>query len=211
MQEFVTLFFTVFAALFSVANPMGAMPLFLSMTAGDTISDKENTARKASVYFVIILIVSFFTGSYLLDFFGISISAMRIAGGLIILSSGYALMKGEHAKNRAVDKKVQSEAVEKEDISLTPLAMPVLAGPGSISLLIGYANETPDVEHYIVIILAVLAVGSATYALLRFSPMLVSRLGAAGMNSMSRIIGFIVMSVGIQFIINGVTAVFDIK
>lgn len=209
MDGFVALFFSAFAALFSVVNPLGAMPIFISMTAGESDAYRNNTAKRAGIYFVIILVISFLVGSYILDFFGISISAMRIAGGLIILSSGYALLSGNHAKNRAVDKQVHNEAVEKDDISLTPIAMPVLAGPGSISLLIGYASENHDVMHYATIISVIVMVGLATFLILRISPMLVDKLGAAGMNSLSRIIGFIVMSVGIQFIINGVSTVVE--
>lgn len=183
------------------------MPLFLTMTAGDEMADRYKTAQRASIYFAIILIISFFLGTYILNFFGISLSAMRIAGGLIILASGYALLQGDHARNRAVDKKVQSEAVDKEDVSLTPLAIPILAGPGSISLLIGKASEIETYWDYGAIVVAILAVGFVTYLILRLSPLLVAKLGQAGMNSLSRIIGFIVMSVGIQFIINGVSAV----
>lgn len=197
----------MFAALFSVVNPLGAMPLFITMTAGDEDSDRNQTAFNASLYFAIILIISFFLGTYILNFFGISLSAMRIAGGLIILGSGYALLQGDHARNRAVDKKVQSEAVEKDDVSLTPLAIPILAGPGSISLLIASASEMKVTMDYVVVVLAIVFVGLATYIILRLSPLLVKKLGQAGMNSLSRIIGFIVMSVGIQFIINGVSAV----
>ncbi len=207
MDGFVALFFSAFAALFSVVNPMGAMPIFISMTAGESDTYRNNTAKRASIYFAIILIISFLVGSYILDFFGISISAMRIAGGLIILSSGYALLNGNHAKSRAVDKQVHNEAVEKDDISLTPMAMPLLAGPGSISLLIGYASENHDVLHYATVISVIVFTGLATYIILRLAPLLTSKLGAAGMNSLSRIIGFVVMSVGVQFIINGVSAI----
>lgn len=183
------------------------MPVFISMTAGEPDAYRNNTAKKASIYFAIILIVSFLVGSYILTFFGISISAMRIAGGLIILSSGYALLSGDHAKSRAVDKKVQTEAIDKDDISLTPIAMPLLAGPGSISLLVGYAKQENDTIHYLTIISVIVIVGLSVYAILRLAPLLVDKLGAAGINALSRIMGFIVMCVGIQFIINGTTAV----
>lgn len=210
-----TLFLSVFAALFSVVNPLGAMPLFVTMTAGDSLSSRNHTAQRAAIYFVIILVVSFFLGTYILDFFGISISALRIAGGIIIFLSGFGLLRGDHAKSRAIDKKVQNEAVEKEDISLTPMAIPILAGPGSISLLIGYFHEFNDSDtipwlKYLVIVGVVVLVGITVYLILRYSNILVSKLGESGMSSLSRIMGFIVMSVGIQFIINGTTAVIQV-
>ncbi|CAN5268206.1 MarC family NAAT transporter [soil metagenome] len=207
MDASIALFLSAFAGLFSVLNPLGAMPVFLSLTATETAPQRRQTALKASIYMVIILLIAFFVGSYILSFFGISIDAMRIAGGLIIISSGFALLLGEHAKNRAIDKKVKHEAIGKEDITLTPLAIPLLSGPGSISLLIGYFSRAVSWTDYLVIVGVVIACGVVTYIILLVSPKFVSRLGASGLNSLTRVMGFIVLSIGIQFIINGVSAV----
>lgn len=207
MDASLSLFLTVFAALFSVVNPLGAMPLFLTLTTGETATSRRQTARKASIYMVIILLVAFFVGNYILNFFGISVDAMRIAGGLIIVGSGFALLQGNHAKNRAIDKAVKHEAIEKEDISLTPLAIPLLSGPGSISLLIGYFARVEVWYDYLTISGVIMLCGVVTYLILAVAPKLVSRLGASGINSLSRIMGFLVLSIGIQFIINGVSAV----
>ncbi|MEX0813076.1 MAG: MarC family NAAT transporter [Chitinophagales bacterium] len=201
------LYFTLLASLFSVVNPIGAMPIFLSMTAQDSAEERNRIARNASVYLCIILIVSFIIGTYILTFFGISIDALRIAGGIIIMLSGFDLLRGNHARGRNIDKKVKTEAVKKDDISLTPLAIPLLAGPGSISLLIGMFKDFLDFEHYIIVHLVIITTGILTFIILRFSTKLVSKLGEAGMSSLSRIIGFIVMTVGVQFIINGVSSI----
>lgn len=207
MDASVALFLSAFAALFSVVNPLGAMPVFLSLTTGETAQGRRQIALKASIYMVIILLVAFFVGNYILGFFGISVDAMRIAGGLIIIGSGFALLQGEHAKNRAIDKKVKHEAIEKEDITLTPLAIPLLSGPGSISLLIGYFAKVDVWYDYITIAAVIVLCGIVSYLILAVAPKLVGRLGASGLNSLSRIMGFIVLSIGIQFIINGVSAV----
>lgn len=183
------------------------MPVFLTMTANDDTHTRNQIVRKASIYFVIILVVSFLVGGYIIKFFGISIDAMRIAGGLIILNSGFSLMGGDQAKSRAIDKRVKSEAIAKNDISLTPLAIPLLAGPGSISLLIGYSNHFDEWQQFLIVIMAILGTGISSYFILRISPRLVKNLGAAGINSITRIMGFIVVSVGVQYIINGVTSV----
>ncbi|MDX2002319.1 MAG: MarC family NAAT transporter [Chitinophagales bacterium] len=202
-------FLKAFAALFSIVNPLGAMPVFLSMTTRDTPAERARIVMKASIYLVIILIVSFLVGTYILQFFGISINAMRIAGGFIILNSGFSLLGGDFAKARAIDDKVQTEAISKSDISLTPLAIPMLAGPGSISLLIGYGTRVDDLKGYITIISVIIVVGLLSFLILRVSPKLVSFLGEAGLNSISRIMGFIVVCVGVQYIINGVKAVLE--
>ena len=207
MHNPVTLFLTAFAALFSVVNPLGAMPMFLSMTAHDTPKMRDTVVFRSSIYFVIILVVSFLVGGYIINFFGISIDAMRIAGGFIILSSGLSLMGGDQAKSRSIDEKMQNEAIAKNDISLTPLAIPLLAGPGSISLLIGYSNHIQYWQGFLVIILVIIANGLASFAILRVAPRLVKYLGESGINSITRIMGFIVVSVGVQYIINGISSV----
>jgi multiple antibiotic resistance protein len=207
MDASVALFLSAFAGLFSVLNPLGAMPLFLTLTAGETSASRKLIARKASIYMVIILLVAFFVGQYILNFFGISVDAMRIAGGMIIIGSGFALLQGQHGKNRTISKAVQTEAIEKDDISLTPLAIPLLSGPGSISLLIGYFSRVTVWWDYAVIAGVVVACGLLTYLILAIAPRLVSYLGPSGINSLSRIMGFIVLSIGVQFIINGVSAV----
>ncbi len=207
MDASVALFLSTFAGLFSVLNPLGAMPLFLSLTAGETSTSRRLIARKASIYMVIILLVAFFVGQYILNFFGISVDAMRIAGGMIIIGSGFALLQGQHGKNRTISKEVHNEAIEKDDISLTPLAIPLLSGPGSISLLIGYFSRVTVWWDYLVIAGMVVVCGMLTYLILVVAPRLVSYLGPSGINSLSRIMGFIVLSIGVQFIINGISAV----
>lgn len=209
MDASLALFLSAFAGLFSVLNPLGAMPLFLSLTNGETAASRRQIASKASLYMVIILLVAFFVGHLILNFFGISVDAMRVAGGMIIIGSGFALLQGEHGKNRTISKKVKTEAIEKDDISLTPLAIPLLSGPGSISLLIGYFSRV-DSERwwdYGVIAGVIVVCGLFTYLILAIAPKLVSYLGPSGINSLSRIMGFIVLSIGVQFIINGVSAV----
>lgn len=203
----IVLYLTILASLFSVVNPIGAMPVFLSLTQGDTKEERNRIARNSSVYLSIILIVSFIIGSYILKFFGISIDALRIAGGMVIILSGFDLLRGDHAKGRKIDNKVKKEAIKKDDISLTPMSIPLLAGPGSISLLIGLFREFHDFAHYIIVFFVILSVGLITYTILRFSPMLVKKLGASGLSSMARIIGFIVMSIGVQYIINGISSI----
>jgi multiple antibiotic resistance protein len=115
------LFFAVLASLFSVVNPMGAVPVFLAMTPNYTVQERTKAAMHTSLWFVVILSVFFFAGTSILSFFGISLNAMRIAGGLVILSSGYALLSGKFAESRAINKKVKEEALEKHDISFSPI------------------------------------------------------------------------------------------
>src|SRR5690606_4505010 len=130
------LFIYSFAALFSVINPLGAVPIFVGLTQDDSMAERSRISFWTAINVFIILIISFFVGQYILAFFGISIDALRIAGGLIIVNSGFALLTGKFSKTRGVNKKVANDAQKRNDIALTPLAIPMLAGPGSMSLLI---------------------------------------------------------------------------
>ena len=145
---------------------------------------------QTSIYFTLILLSFFFAGSLILHFFGISINAMRIAGGLIILISGFALLNGKFVESRAMNKKVKEEALEKEDISFAPMAMPMLSGPGSISLLIGlYALHTGWMERGM-IALVILVTGLLVFLILRSSPFLFKLLGVAGLKGTFQDNGF---------------------
>ena len=200
------LFVTVLAALFSVVDPPGAIPLFLAMTPDHTKKERNAVARNTSLWFIALMLAFFLAGTYILSFFGITLNAVRIAGGLIILSSGYALLEGKFGESRAIDKKVKDEAKTKEDISFAPMAMPMLSGPGSISLLIGMYSENPAWSAKGVIVAAILVLGLSVYLILRASPMLYRVMGVAGLKALSRIMGFLVMSIGIQFIIQGIVS-----
>ena len=151
---------------------------------------------------LIILLISFFLGKYLLAFFGISISSLRITGGIIIASSGFALLTGSFSEHKGMKKKVKDDAYSRSQISLTPIALPMLAGPGSISLLITYNQQYSLLEEKIILIASVFAVSALTFFLLLSSRYIIKSLGASGINALSRIIGFIVIAIGVEFILS---------
>ena len=200
----ITLALSLLASLISVVNPLGAVPVFLGLTPTYTTAERNKTALSTAVYFALILIAFFLLGSYIISFFGISISAMRIAGGLVIISSGYSLLQGKFAQSRAMSHKVKQEALEKEDISFAPVAMPMLSGPGSISLLIGYYDKYSSINERLIILLVIALCAFVVYLILRSSPLLFKFLGEAGLKAISRIMGFLVMSIGIEYVISGI-------
>ena len=198
------LFVYIFAALFSVINPLGAVPIFVGLTQNDTKQERSRIALWAAINVLIILIISFFIGEYVLKFFGISIDALRIAGGLIIVSSGFSLLTGNFSKKRGVNKKVESDAQKRNDIALSPLAIPMLAGPGSISLLIAFYQDFDKVEEKIIACLAMMVVCLVIFLVLKSAHYLSKILGASGIVAISRVIGFIVIAIGIQYISSSV-------
>ena len=198
----------VFGALFSVMNPFGTVPVFVGLTQEQTKKERKNIAFKTSLNVLIILLISFFLGKYILLFFDISINSLKIAGGLIIVSSGFALLTGEFSKHKGMKRKKVKEDVEsRSEISLTPLALPMIAGPGTISLLITYNQEFTSVNCIVIIILAIFLSAISIFMILNSSYYIVKILGASGINALSRIIGFVVISIGIEFIISAVLSI----
>lgn len=198
-----TLAITILASLFSVVNPLGAIPVFLTLTGDHTKAERNHTSLMTSMYFIIILMSFFWAGTYILGFFGVSIFALRIAGGIVIMMSGFALLNGNTTKKR-IGEKVRKEAMDKEDISFTPMAMPMLSGPGSISLLIGYFTEYSSMSQRLVIAGVIVFTGILIYFILRSSPLLFKILGESGLKAVARIMGFIVLAIGVEYIISGV-------
>lgn len=207
------IFIYLFVALFSVLNPIGTVPIFVGLTQGYTASERSKTSLVTSINVFIILMISFFVGQYVLSFFGITITALRIAGGIIIASSGFSLLNGNFSKNKGINKKVQKEAEARQHIALTPLAMPMLAGPGSISLLIAYYQELEESSNVITTTeilfscLAILAVATLIYIVLRSAHYLAKILGSSGIVAISRIIGFLTIAIGIQYIISATLSI----
>lgn len=202
------LFIYIFAGLFSVINPLGTVPVFVGLTKDDTRKERDSISFWTAVNTLLILIISFFAGKYVLNFFGITLNSLRIAGGLIITTSGFALLTGSFSKHKGMDKaRVQEDVRKRSDISLTPLAIPMLAGPGSISLLITFNQEYASRNEICIAIAAIVAVCAAAYLILRSSYYIVRLLGASGINAISRIIGFIVIAIGIEYVSSSVVAV----
>jgi MarC family membrane protein len=196
------LFLYIFAALFSVLNPIGAIPVFVGLTSGYTKEELSKTSLWTAVNVFIILIVAYFMGEYVLQFFGVKLEALRIAGGLIIANSGFGLLSGQVKKRKGINKKVETEAQQKHAIALTPLAMPLLAGPGSISLLIAFYQEHHNWIARSIAVGSILGVALAIYLVLRSANYLVKYLGESGIVAISRIVGFFVIAIGIQYIVD---------
>lgn len=207
-EKTMAIFLYVFAALFSVINPLGTVPVFVGLTSDESTQERNRTSLLTTVNVIAILIISFFAGTYLLAFFGISLNALRIAGGMIIVTSGFALLTGTFSKHKGMkNKRVQKDLDKREKFSLTPLAIPMLAGPGSISLLITFNQEYQQWNEMLYVVLGVLAVGLATFIILRSSHYISKILGASGINAISRIVGFIVISIGIEYISTAVISI----
>lgn len=201
------LFIYLFAALFSVLNPIGTVPIFVGLTQADDKKERSRISLWTGIDVFIILLIAYFMGQYVLSFFGISLDALRIAGGMIIVSSGFNLLSGNFSKRRGINKRVETEVQQRNDIALTPLAMPMLAGPGSISLLIAFYQEHNETWEMLVAVAAMAAVSLVIFLILRSAHYLSRILGASGIVAISRIVGFIVIAIGIQYIVSAVVSI----
>ena len=204
------LFLISFGALFSIMNPLGTVPVFVSLTQDNSKRERAVTAFWTAIDVLIFLLLSFFAGKYILSFFGISLNALKIAGGLIIASSGFALLTGKFKEHKGMKRdKVQKDIHSREAISLTPLAIPMLAGPGTISLLITFNQEYQSTIQISMILMAMLVTTISIYLILKSSHFIVNFLGASGINALSRVIGFIVIAIGVEYIISSVVAIIE--
>lgn len=202
------LFLVSFGALFSIMNPLGTVPVFVGLTQENSKKERALTAFWTAIDVLAILLLSFFAGKYILSFFGISLNALKIAGGLIIASSGFALLTGKFREHKGMKRdKIQQDIETRDAISLTPLAIPMLAGPGTISLLITYNQEYQSTLQIGTILGAMVLVTIAIYVILKSAHFIVKFLGASGINALSRIIGFIVIAIGVEYILSSVVVI----
>jgi len=204
-------FFSIVIGLFSLINPISILPVYISLTSGYSNENKLRTLKRTCIYIVFICVLAYFSGVYLLYFFGISIQALRVAGGLIIFRSGWQLLHLKH-KQEFKGEALKEESEHKDDISFSPLAMPLLAGPGAMSFLITlYSNRQtePLSAHWqdVSAVMAILLVALVIYIMFKFAPGLMKYTGKSGLDSLSKVMGFIVTGVGVQMILSSITAV----
>lgn len=180
------------------------MPVFLALTDNHTPEHRLKQAGKAALFMVFILSSFLFGGTYIISFFGISLEGIRIAGGLMIMKWAYTLLNPDLG-GRKLSLEDQEEAMTKPDISFSPLAMPLLSGPGSIAVVLGLASQSTDYSDYFVLFAAICLAALTAYIVLIVSPGAVRILGKSGMAALTRMMGFITLCIGVQFIINGIT------
>ena len=189
-----------FLALFPIVNPFGGIPMFFSLTANFSRQQRRNTALRTALYVIAILIVFMLFGRFVLNFFGISLPVLKIAGGLIVANTAWGMVT---ASSRITTEE-SSEALTKEDISLTPMAMPMLSGPGSIGVVMGLAAHATGLSAYVGMVVGIVAVGLSVYMLLSLGGPLVKRLGPSGMGAITRIFGFLILAIAVQLVWDGV-------
>jgi multiple antibiotic resistance protein len=195
---------TSFVALFPIVNPIGGLAVFFGLTADDTDAERRSAAARIALYVVGILIAFAVGGSFVLEFFGISLAALRIAGGLIVAHTAWTMVTASSRLTPAEN----TEAAAKDDIAFTPMAMPMLAGPGAIGVTMALAARPDPSTWMIGIALATIAMGALIYLLLRLGAPLAKRMGPGVLGAIDRILGFLILAIAIELIITGFQGVY---
>ena len=204
--HFWTLILGTIVALLPLINPLASAPTFLAITEGDSHERRHAQLVRACFYMVAILVSFLIGGRFIMDFFGFSIPGLRIAGGLLVSGIGFGMLWGTGDTKQPNDK-AQAAARAKRDVSFSPLAMPMLSGPGAIAVTIGFTSLATGYLDYVAIIVGILVVAVITYLVLNLSERTVRIIGVNGMNALTRIMGFLLLCIGIQFIVNGILGV----
>jgi len=206
ISSWFTIAAVTFIGVLPIANPFSTAVVFLTITDGFSEERRRQQARLACIYMAAILITFLLLGSLIMNFFGISIPGLRIAGGLIVARIGFGMLNS--ASESDLSDESREEAVKMNDIAFSPLAMPMLSGPGSIAVTIGMAAEADGVSESLAIVVGIGLVALVSWLVLRGSARVVRILGATGMNAMGRIMGFLLVCVWIQFIVDGTHDIF---
>ena len=197
----------ILTALLVITNPIGAIPVFITLTRDQLATARRRTARITATAVAVVLIVSIFLGEPLLRFFGIGLPAFRVGGGILIMMMALAMLRGYQGETRHSPEE-HLEVEDKESSAVVPLAIPMLAGPGAISTTIVYANRAQSSWEVVFLVIAALLVGTSVWAALSLAEPIANRLGRYGITVTTRVMGLILAAVAVEFISGGLIQLF---
>jgi multiple antibiotic resistance protein len=195
-----------FTSILFIVDPVAAIPTYLVITQQEGPVERRRTARRACIAMTVLLVVFGATGTMLFQAFGITLPAFRTAGGLILWFVAMDMLHGERRTQEGRDEVYEGQI--KEDVALTPLAIPMLAGPGAISTAIVIAGQARGAAQTVVVYASIVLTGFISYLSLRLGEPLLGRLGKTGIRVVTRIMGLILAAVAVQFVFSGVREAF---
>lgn len=194
-----------FTSFFTLTNPLGTMPVFLTMTQGMTEKERRSVVRRATFVSFLTLMLFVLAGQFLFQFFGLSTNGFRIAGGVIIFKIGFDMLQARYTPMKLKDEEIKTYA---DDISITPLAIPMLCGPGAIANAIVLMQDAYTIDMKGILIGMIALIYFITYLILRASTRLVKVLGETGNNVMMRLMGLILMVIAVECFVGGAKPIF---
>jgi multiple antibiotic resistance protein len=185
-----------FAALMAIVNPVGAIPIFINLTADQPDGVRNKNGLMAAI-----------SGEAILRFFGISVGSFRVGGGILILLMAISML---HARMSSVrqTKEEALDSAERDNVAVVPLGTPLLAGPGAISAVILYAQRYTSVGHYLYLLVVIVLLVFLTALSFRLAPAIARLLGKTGINVVTRLMGLVMAAIGVEFIANGLKQLF---
>jgi multiple antibiotic resistance protein len=208
MLEAVQAFLLGFPALFSIVNPISGAFIFRSVTAGRTPDARARIARLVALNALVVMMVALWAGSYVLAFFGITLAALRVAGGLVVALSGWRLLNApETHEDRKQEQAATAEGLE--DIALFPLTIPITTGPGTMAVAVALGAGHPRLSAGLVwfflgMTAAALAMTAVIWVTYRYADRLTQLMGPSGTRTITRISAFLLLCIGVQILITGV-------
>ena len=194
-----TTFLFAFTALFTIVNPLPGAFIFLGATQDLGARVRAQLSLWVAIYAFSIIAASLYVGGYVLLFFGISLPVLKIAGGLIVANTAWGMVTSSSRMTASES----DEAATKDDISLTPMAMPILSGPGSIGVVMGLAAHSDHLMSYLGMVVGIVAVSLTCYLFLRLGGPLAARLGPGTIGAINRIFGFLILAIAVQLVWDG--------
>ena len=191
-----------------IVDPVAVIPTYLVITQDESPAERRRTARRACLAMVVLLTAFAATGTALFSVLGITLPAFRTAGGLILWFVALDMLHGERRTQEGRDE--VAEGTAKEDVALTPLAIPMLAGPGAISTVIVVSGQARGPGQTVAVYLAIVLTGLASYLALRIGEPLLRRIGKTGIRVVTRIMGLILAALAVQFVLSGVKEAFQL-
>ena len=198
--------FSTLTTLLLVVDAPAAVPLFLSMTSGDSAAHKQRTAFRAALAAGLVLTAFGALGGLVFRVLGISLGAFRIAGGVLLFLLAIDMLRAQPSRQRTSPEE-EAEGVDRPDVSIFPLAIPMLAGPGATSTVMVLVSRAERPWQYVVVFGAILLTALASYGLLRSALPVGRRLGQTGMNVLQRVMGLILAATAVQFVVEGIATV----
>jgi multiple antibiotic resistance protein len=192
-----------FAALLPITNPVSALAAFAGLTENAAPAQARRQARRIGIYVFAILAVSALLGSQLLHGLGITLPALQIAGGLVVGHTAFTML----APSRQDSADQGGAAAAEQDVSFSPMAMPIVAGPGAIGVVIALAARYPGFGDRAWVVAGSAAIALTVFLVLRFGRPLITRIGRTGLTALTRIVGFLILAIGVELVVHGILAI----
>ena len=207
IQEWLSFSLLSLSAIFFVVDPMGAIPVFIAMTRNDPAEKRRDMARRAAIAAFFVLTTFAVAGTLIFKVFGVTLGAFKVAGGVLLLLTSIEMLRAQQQRTRVTPEEAQ-EGLEKEDVAIFPLAIPLLAGPGSIATVTALMGRAGRKLFAVPVIASIALTCIASYLMLVAADRISRFLGVTGLNVMNRVIGLIIGALAVQFMFDGVRDTF---